>query len=146
MWAPTRSALVGLGAWGFLVRQLGALWLVATTLLLLLVLRGAGKRVARVRPISGGSPSCSPNEGKTWPSSGWQWPGRRSSRWWGTSRWRGSQRLTPRTTWNSCRPFPLCWYRPSVKLNAKNFVIKIMRSRIRKDKRARRRRTIQISY
>ncbi len=43
-------------------------------------------------------------------------------------------------------PMHPCWYRTSVKTNAKNFVIKIMRSKMRKDKLARRRRTIQISY
>ncbi len=52
MWAPTRGALVGLGAWVCLVRLLNVLWLVATTLLLLLgatVLRGAEKKIARIR-------------------------------------------------------------------------------------------------
>ncbi len=37
MWAPTRGALVGLGAWVCLMRLLDALWLVSTTLLLLLL-------------------------------------------------------------------------------------------------------------
>ena len=39
-----------------------------------------------------------------------------------------------------------CWDRTSVKTDAKNFVVKIMNGRMRKDKLSRRRRTIQISY
>ncbi len=51
MWAPTRGALVGLGAWVCLDCLLVALFLFAATLLLLLgaVLRRARKTVSRVR-------------------------------------------------------------------------------------------------